>query len=423
MNKKVTIYVWNYFTNDARVMRSATALVEVGYKVELIAIRPANKILPKKEAVQTNFNLTRVESSFNFLKRNIHFLLFFVAIVAIFLLYLVSIHPLVGLGCCVVGYLIYKKRKYTRIVLIFSQMVCQGLMKPCDIVHSNDLNTLLQAVIIKKIKKAKLVYDSHEIHTSRTGYNSPWYEKIEGYLLKYVDLFIHENETRAQYIEKLYGRRPNVLHNYPTEKKIKASQIDLHDKLSIPSEVPILLYQGGIQIGRGLEQLIDAMPMIKKGVLVFIGDGKIKQDLKNQVLKKGLSPRVKFIDKVSLNQLHEYTLNAYLGFQMLNNVCYNHYSASSNKFFEYMMAGVPVIACDFPEMQKVMNKWHTGLLVDSHSPEAIANAVNYLIENTKDYQKMKQNSIKARDVYNWTNEKKTLVGYYQQLNKTNKVNL
>lgn len=61
---------------------------------------------------------------------------------------------------------------------------------------------------------------------------------------------------------------------------------------------------------------------------------------------------MKFIPKVPLEDLPKYTKNAYLGFQVLNNVCFNHWSASSNKLFEYMMAEVPVIACSFPEIKK-----------------------------------------------------------------------
>ena len=75
---------------------------------------------------------------------------------------------------------------------------------------------------------------------------------------------------------------------------------------------------------------------------------------------------MKFLPKVPVAELPKYTRNAYLGFQVLNNMNFNHYSASSNKLFEYMMAGVPVIACSFPEIQKVVETEKVGICVDSH---------------------------------------------------------
>ena len=90
--------------------------------------------------------------------------------------------------------------------------------------------------------------------------------------------------------------------------------------------------------------------------MVFIGDGRIKPELQQMVKDMKLEDRVKFIPKVPVQDLIHYTKNAYLGFQLLNNVCFNHYSASSNKLFEYMMSGVPVVACSFPEIQGVVEK-------------------------------------------------------------------
>lgn len=66
----------------------------------------------------------------------------------------------------------------------------------------------------------------------------------------------------------------------------------------------------------------------------------------------GLEEKIRFIPKVPLAELPKYTKNGYIGFQVLNNVCFNHYSASSNKLFEYMMSQVPVVACNFPEIDR-----------------------------------------------------------------------
>ncbi|PMU50232.1 glycosyl transferase, partial [Pseudomonas sp. GP01-A3] len=87
-------------------------------------------------------------------------------------------------------------------------------------------------------------------------------------------------------------------------------------------------YQGGIQKGRGLEQIVQATPQFKRGIVVFIGDGKIKPNLLKLVDELKLHDRIKFISKVPVDELLNYTRNAYLGFQVLNNINFNHYSAS-----------------------------------------------------------------------------------------------
>src|SRR5699024_8687827 len=172
---------------------------------------------------------------------------------------------------------------------------------------------------------------------------------------KKVDTMIVENHTRAAYNEELYGFYPKVLHNYPFKQISEVQErINLHEKLQLNPNEKILLYQGGIQVGRGLEKLIEAVPYFDEGTLVLIGDGRQKSELLKMVKERNLGDRVKFIDKVPLADLPKYTKNAYLGFQVLNNICYNHWSASSNKLFEYMMSNVPIVACSFPEIQRVV---------------------------------------------------------------------
>ena len=241
-----------------------------------------------------------------------------------------------------------------------------------------------------RLNKKTLIYDSHEVQTSRTGYNSPIYGYMEKFFIKRIDSMIVENHTRAKYNEELYGIYPNVVHNYPFKQNNNTEEkVNLHEILNIPGDEKILLYQGGIQTGRGLDKLIQAAPKFKEGTLVFIGDGKIKPQLLKMVEDMGLQDKVKFLPKVPLAELPKYTRNAYLGFQVLNNVCFNHYSASSNKLFEYMMAGVPVVACDFPEIKRVVEGDRTGLCIDSHDPASIAQGVNYLLEQSEQYNELR----------------------------------
>ncbi|MBS4204781.1 glycosyltransferase [Lederbergia citrea] len=431
MSVKVCMFVWNHFTNDARVLRECTALSENGYEVDLICIHdPKDKNLKRHEIRNENFHVHRVrrypillelfQSVFRFLKENKW------VILPLFLLWGVVVYffPILTITITLFLGLLLKLKLVPWWIKasIYLRMVIKAYSKNYDIYHSNDLNTLLQGYISAKwrFKKKKLVYDSHEVQTSRTGYNSSVYGKLEGFLVRKIDSMIVENNTRAKYNEDLYGFYPHVVHNYPFKTIGENNEIiNIHEMLGLPKGEKILLYQGGIQIGRGLEKLVQAAPLFKEGTLVFIGDGKQKSELVKLVEDLNLMDKVKFISKVPLEDLPKYTKNAYLGFQVLNNVCFNHWSASSNKLFEYMMSGVPVVACSFPEIKKVVEDEKIGICIDSHDYKDIARAVNILLEDTDLRNELSYNCLKAKDKYNWEEEKKLFLNVYQQV-KVNK---
>ncbi|MGN7330763.1 glycosyltransferase [Bacillus altitudinis] len=427
MKKNVCMFVWNHFTNDARVLRECTALSEDGSDVDLICIHdPSMPGLKTYEEINERFRVHRVkryprwlvlfQSMLTLLKKKKYLLLLLLLVWAAGVFYL----PIITIAFTILFSSLLLKKVRTLIIRssIFLRMIVKGWNKNYDIYHSNDLNTLPQGVICAKFKlfnRKKLIYDSHEVQTSRTGYDSKLYGKMESFLLKFVDQMIVENHTRAKYNEDLYGFYPKVVHNYPFVQKKEIEKIDLHEILNISKDEKILLYQGGIQTGRGLENLVKAAPNFEEGILVFIGDGRIKESLMQLTEDMKLTDRVKFLQKVPLKDLPRYTKNAYLGFQVLNNVCFNHYSASSNKLFEYIMAGVPVIACDFPEIKKVVSSENIGVVVDSHDPISIAAGVNKLVLNPELRHQYSENCQQARLKYNWEQEKKSLLKVYGQI--------
>lgn len=427
--KKVGMFVWNYFTNDARVLRECTALTEAGYEVDLIAIHNPNiKDLKRFEEVN-GFNVIRVKrypsyltllrKSKTFLKNNK------LAIIPILILYILALifftkTSLITTAILVLLYGIISIKKVSSFLIrssILLNMIYYGLKKKYDIYHSNDLNTLPQGYICSRLRRAKLLYDSHEVQTSRTGYTKRAYY-IEKFFINKIDGMIMTTKTRADYVADLYKiRTPYIIHNYPFntgDESIK-NKYDVHKILNIPKEEPILLYQGGIQVGRGLDKIVDAVPMFKRGITVFIGDGKIKEELKAKVKEKGIEHKVRFLNKVPVNELMYYTADAYLGFQVLNNVCFNHYSALSNKLFEYIMSEIPVVACDFPEIKRIVEGEEAGICIDSHNPDEIAKAVNKMLDDEELHNKFKRNCKYIKTKYNWDNEKKNFVNIYENI--------
>jgi len=309
------MFVWNHFTNDARVLREATVLTEAGYEVDVIAIHdPEDATLKNKESIN-NFNVIRVKrypdtyiKGKKFIKRlyklknkiiKKKILLISLLPLLLLLLPVFIVYKLVGI--------ILKKtmvlKSYIRFC-IFLRMIKEGLNKKYDIYHSNDLNTLPQGYICKKIRRAKLIYDSHEVQTSRTGYGGKQYYYLEKFLIKRIDKMIMTTDTRAEYNAKLYNiNKPEVIHNYPFRKTPEKGKVDLYELLDIPKDEPILLYQGGIQKGRGIEKIVEAIPKFDRGIVVFIGDGKLKNKIMEMCKTKGIYNRVRFSAKVPVEEL------------------------------------------------------------------------------------------------------------------------
>ncbi|RTX71139.1 glycosyltransferase [Mammaliicoccus sciuri] len=426
--KKVTMFVWNHFTNDARVNRECTTLADNGYDINLIAINdPKNPAISAYEEISNTFKVHRVKrypwllQAYQDHGKKFLLVVAGVQVVIIPSLFYISFTLMAAYLLSLVvaaGMIKFKKiRKWFINGAIITRMIVKGYIQNADIYHANDLNTLPQAIVCSKLrlKPKPLIYDSHEVQSDRTGYNPKTIKSIESFMLKFVDQMIVENHTRAKYNEDIYGFYPKTLYNYSEKYNIEEKpQINLHKKIGINEDEKILLYQGGLQQGRGLELLIEAMDEIEEGHLLFIGGGKLTQPLKEQAEASKQAYRIHFLDKVPFQELPSYTREAYLGFQVLQNICFNHYSASSNKLFEYMMAHVPVISCDFPEIKKVVEETNTGLVVDSHNASEIANTVNQLVKDTSLRNQLSENTKQAKEIYNWNNEKSKLLEVYNQ---------
>lgn len=384
--KKVIMFVWNSFINDARVYRESTALAEVGFEVTIIAKKERDEQeLKPGERVSDNVYVNRplkLELPKPIRKK----------IISAFLV------------------------KHIPNALLMVKMIMLGRRHDADIYHAHDLNTLIQGIISAKLrlKQRPLIYDSHEVQTSRTHYNFDKIHRIEKFLLKFVDQSIVENDTRADYHEQLYGVRPTAVHNYSELYDIDdVDAFPVSQTYDIPEDVKIVLYQGGMQEGRGLFKLLDAFKDVSCARLIMIGDGKERLNLIDYHRTLGLEDKVIFIDRVPYKELRRYTKSADIGIQLLENTNFNHYSASSNKLFEYIMAHVPVIASDLPEISAVVNGEEAGVTVDPDDAESVQRELQSLIDDDVAREIYRANTKQAKYKYNWYAEKESIQKLYE----------
>ena len=286
-----------------------------------------------------------------------------------------------------------------------------------DVVHAHDVNTLPTAWAAARRVGARLVYDAHEISTDREGYRElrgliAW---AEGRLMPRADATITTTEMRAKFFARAYGvPRPLVLQNRPRFADLARGSL-IRDRLGLDDGLPVVLYQGGLQPGRGLEDLMVAMPGLPPCHLVYIGGGRLLTPLKGLAAARGLGGRVHFVPTVPLAELLAWTASAEIGVQPIRNTCLNHLSTDSNKLFEYAMAGLPVVASDFPEIRRVVEAHDIGLLFDPETPGELAGALGRLIADGALRARLAANARRCARALSWEAQEGELVGLYERV--------
>jgi len=206
-----------------------------------------------------------------------------------------------------------------------------------------------------------------------------------------------------------------VIKNVPNLFKTKKSN-KLREKIGLVGDRrKIILYQGGIIKGRGLENLIVAMRYVKSPILIIMGEGRIKKELKNLALNYKVSKRVFFVDAVPPKEVLFYACSANIGVAPIENINFSKYYCLPNKLFEYLMAGLPVAVSDLPEMAKIVKEYEVGEIFDPDDPKDIARTINEILKKKTKYNLMKDNIKKVVKVYNWENESTKLIKVYETL--------
>jgi len=283
-----------------------------------------------------------------------------------------------------------------------------------DILLANDLDTLLANYLASKISKKKLVYDSHELFTEvpeliNRPFQQNFWLKIEKNILPKLKNSYTVCDSIAMHYKKKYSVNFQVIRNVPIQIKNVL-------EISFPFETygkKIILYQGALNKGRGLELMIDTMQYIENSILVIIGSGDIENSIKAQVQNLNLKNKVKFIPRKIPIELKKMTQLADLGISIEEDLGLNYKYALPNKLFDYIQAQIPVLVSDLDEMKQIVQKYNFGEVIIDRNPEALATQINALLLKNKDfYAKQLQ---KASVELCWENESKKLMKIFESI--------
>jgi glycosyltransferase involved in cell wall biosynthesis len=298
----------------------------------------------------------------------------------------------------------------------------QGLKgKRPEVVVANDLDTLLACWLGARLLGARLVYDSHEIFTEvpelihRPQVQAVW-RWLEQRLVPRVDVMYTVNPSLASHYHDLYQIPVASVRNVPFFRRPEPRSLP-------PEGQPItLLYQGAINIGRGLELMVQALHHLPKNyILWIIGRGDIEADLAALIAREGLAQRTEMLGFIPLERLSAITREATLGLSLEEDLGANYHFASPNKVFDYLQSGIPSLVSDLPEMAGLARQYGCSAVLpnDQRTPQGLAAAIQAICQSPEGYAEMSRNCCMAAPELCWEREQGRMIAEIYSMSLSN----
>lgn len=284
-------------------------------------------------------------------------------------------------------------------------MVARGI--PAQCYHASDLYVLSALAGAAKMHGGALTYDARECypHVASTT-NRPWiswyWQSYEKRLLPMCKSVFTVSDSIADHMVRTYGiKRPVVVQNVPEISPMQVGQGVLHTLAGLDADVPIVLHLGQLRKARGCELLIRALRETISAHLVFLGYGPEQSALESLVETMGLEDRVHFLPPVSPAAISRSIGDAMIGVTLLEADCLNHQYALPNKLFDYIHAGIPVLASDLPEIGALVNSNEIGKTVTPGDVSATSQALQEMISNVSHRETWQRNTHRIAETFTW----------------------
>lgn len=283
-----------------------------------------------------------------------------------------------------------------------------------DTIVSNDLDTLAAVYLAGRLRRKGIVYDSHEYFTevpelvNRPGVRRIW-EKLESLIFPRLTSVYTVNQSIASIYTEKYGVDVKVVQNLPPAVRPEPIPGFLPESFT---GHPIILYQGAVNVGRGLEQIIQSMEFLPEMRLIIAGAGDIRKQLELLTEKLRLNDHVYFPGMVPFENLSWYTRQAAIGISIEQDIGLNYRYALPNKLFDYMQAGLPVLTSDLPEIRRVVESVGFGRIINRFDPAFLATTIKEMMNDEEQMKTWKHNALTAFPLYTWETQEPLLLSVY-----------
>lgn len=288
-----------------------------------------------------------------------------------------------------------------------------------DIYHFHDPELIFVGLLLK-LKGFKVIFDSHEDYTSDLLHKqyipkiarsivSVSYNLIERFSSRRFDAVVAATPKIAAVFKTHKARAVVNVNNYPLTS-------ELFELSSWNEKTVDAVFVGAISSVRGVYELVESLTYAPHQKIIIAGI------FANPVIEKSIRSldawsRVDFRGQIPRSQVFELLAKARIGV-----VTYlptpNHTDSQPNKLFEYMSAGIPVVASHFPLWKEIIEGNNCGICVDPENSKMVSEAIQYLIDNPERAVQMGANGRLAVETkYNWTTEEEKLISLYGELLK------
>lgn len=280
-----------------------------------------------------------------------------------------------------------------------------------DLILAVDLDTLMAAALAARRLGVPYVYDAHEYFTEtpelvgRPLSRAIW-DFVGRMFIRGAEIRYTVNESLSEILSARYGAHFGYLRNMP-------SCTFRQPRVGFSPAAKYMLYQGALNKGRGVEELIEAMPSVSGLELWIAGEGDLSQELRKRAAESTAAERIRFLGRRSPEDLRQLTASAWLGFNLLSDDNLNYRFSLANKFFDYVQAHVPQVCMDFPEYARLNSEHEVSVLVPDKRPETVIQAVRRLQADPALYRRLQTESIAAAEEWTWEREQKRLIEWFK----------
>ena len=313
------------------------------------------------------------------------------------------------------------RNRFQRIIRLVFRVLHMALKEEANVYHFHDPELIPTGLILKLCTNAKVIYDVHEDYPAsirKKEWLPPFMRNIIAYVFNlfekisscFFDAVIPVTEDISK---RFQNGKVVILHNYPI----------LHyavDKVNpkLLREDHTIIYVGGLSKIRGIREIVQSLEYIDEKLRVklkLLGkftDSDFEKEMRSI---EAFSKKVGFIGFVPHEEVYSHLSTADIGLVLLYPTP-RYVISMPVKMFEYMLAGLPVVASNFPLWKEIVEGNNCGLTVDPMNPREMATAVEYLLERPELMKEMGENGRKAvLKKYNWEQESKKLLNLYADI--------
>lgn len=309
-------------------------------------------------------------------------------------------------------------QKYHQYIKIIKGIVDKCKKLDADIYHIHEPELVPVGIILKTSGK-KIIYDAHEM-----TFHQKWDAKIPLWqkLPETVGAVLFE-KTASCLFDGIVAATPRIKENFPDGKSVTVMNFPKLDIVNDIGDIPYgerennVVYVGGITQIRGIKEMVEAISLLPDHLdvrLQLAGEFNTK-NLQAEVAAMDGWEKVNFHGWISRKQVFELFANSKIGLAPLHKVN-RHKESIPNKLFEYMAAGLPVVASDFKNWEEFIKNPPCGRSTDPTDPYEIAEQIEWMLENEKHAKLMGENAKEmVKSEYNWESQEEKLVEFYYNL--------